>query len=163
MSAHKKFGGIFLKLVFQEARKQCSWQLITMVLITLVFAWEAYDKGCEVHLQADPTKLELLYESFKVKKEDFKEQQKESILEKYGRQEHLDAPPAKLLLAQTENYVEYSRYWTVIKGQEWLSPAPSTRKIWRSTIIHISGDLTGKKADGDTNAVILFSSITIVL
>ena len=96
---------------------------------TQLFAWEAYDKGCEVHLQADPTKLELLYKSFKVKKEDFKEQQKESILEKYGRQEHLDAPPAKLLLAQTENYVEYSRYWTVIKGQEWLSPAPSTRKI----------------------------------
>ena len=53
-----------------------------MVLITLVFAWEAYDKGSEVHLQADPTKLELLYKSFKVKKEDFKEQQKESILEK---------------------------------------------------------------------------------
>ena len=49
---------------------------------TQLFAWEAYDKGCEVHLQADPTKLELLYESFKVKKEDFKEQQKESILEK---------------------------------------------------------------------------------
>ena len=45
-----------------------------MVLITLVFAWEAYDKGSEVHLQADPTKLELLYKSFKVKKEDFKEQ-----------------------------------------------------------------------------------------
>lgn len=47
-----------------------------------MFAWEAYDKGSEVHLQADPTKLELLYKSFKVKKEDFKEQQKESILEK---------------------------------------------------------------------------------
>lgn len=47
-----------------------------------VFAWEAYDKGSEVHLQADPTKLELLYKSFKVKKEDFKAQQKESILEK---------------------------------------------------------------------------------
>ena len=90
-----------------------------MVLITLVFAWEAYDKGSEVHLQADPTKLELLYKSFKVKKEDFKEQQKESILEKYGSQEHLDAPPAKLLLAQTEDYVEYSRHWTLIKGQEW--------------------------------------------
>nr|XP_042706725.1 pre-mRNA-splicing factor SLU7 isoform X3 [Chrysemys picta bellii] len=49
---------------------------------TQLFAWEAYDKGSEVHLQADPTKLELLYKSFKVKKEDFKEQQKESILEK---------------------------------------------------------------------------------
>nr|AAO17154.2 second-step splicing protein SLU7 [Rattus norvegicus] len=85
---------------------------------TQLFAWEAYDKGSEVHLQADPTKLELLYKSFKVKKEDFKEQQKESILEKYGGQEHLDAPPAELLLAQTEDYVEYSRHGTVIKGQE---------------------------------------------
>ncbi|EGW03292.1 Uncharacterized protein C12orf26-like [Cricetulus griseus] len=46
-------------------------------------------------------KLELLYKSFKVK--DFKEQQKE----KYGGHEHLDAPPAELLLAQTEDYVEY--------------------------------------------------------
>ncbi|KAB0365102.1 hypothetical protein FD754_009258 [Muntiacus muntjak] len=71
---------------------------------TQLFAWEAYDKECEVHLQADPTKLELLYESFKVKKEDVKEQQKKSILEKYSSQEHLDAPPAKLLLAQTEDY-----------------------------------------------------------
>lgn len=53
-----------------------------MFFIATVFAWEAYDKGSEVHLQADPTKLELLYKSFKVKKEDFKEQQKESILEK---------------------------------------------------------------------------------
>lgn len=53
-----------------------------MCLMFVVFAWEAYDKGSEVHLQADPTKLELLYKSFKVKKEDFKEQQKESILEK---------------------------------------------------------------------------------
>uniref|UniRef100_A0A673TSK4 Pre-mRNA-splicing factor SLU7 n=1 Tax=Suricata suricatta TaxID=37032 RepID=A0A673TSK4_SURSU len=85
---------------------------------TQLFAWEAYDKGSEVHLQADPTKLELLYKSFKVKKEDFKEQQKESILEKYGGQEHLDTPPAELLLAQTEDYVEYSRHGTVIKGQE---------------------------------------------
>ncbi|CAO2579413.1 Pre-mRNA-splicing factor SLU7 [Lemmus lemmus] len=86
---------------------------------TQLFAWEAYDKGSEVHLQADPTKLELLYKSFKVKKEDFKEQQKESILEKYGGQEHLDAPPAELLLAPTEAYVQYSRHGTVIKGQEW--------------------------------------------
>lgn len=53
-----------------------------MPLLYTVFAWEAYDKGSEVHLQADPTKLELLYKSFKVKKEDFKAQQKESILEK---------------------------------------------------------------------------------
>lgn len=50
-----------------------------------VFAWEAYERGSEVHLQADPTKLELLHRSFKVKKEDFKEEQRESILEKVQR------------------------------------------------------------------------------
>lgn len=47
-----------------------------------VFAWEAYERGSEVHLQADPTKLELLHKSFKVKKEDFKEKQRDGILEK---------------------------------------------------------------------------------
>ncbi|XP_036404081.1 pre-mRNA-splicing factor SLU7 [Megalops cyprinoides] len=88
---------------------------ITMAQSQL-FAWEAYDKGSDVHLQADPTKLELLHQSFKVKKEDFKDMQKESILEKYGGQEHLDAPPRELLLAQTEDYVEYSRHGAVIKG-----------------------------------------------
>ncbi|KAM4784318.1 LOW QUALITY PROTEIN: pre-mRNA-splicing factor SLU7-like [Cyanocitta cristata] len=73
---------------------------------TQFLAWEAYDKGSEVHLQADPTKLELLYKSFKVKKEDFKAQQTERILEKYGGQEYLDSPSAELLLAQREDYVE---------------------------------------------------------
>ncbi|XP_017329143.1 pre-mRNA-splicing factor SLU7 [Ictalurus punctatus] len=85
---------------------------------TQLFAWEAYEKGTEVHLQADPTKLELLHQSFRVKKEDFKDQQKEGILEKYGGEEHLDAPPRELLLAQTEDYVEYSRHGAVLKGQE---------------------------------------------
>ncbi|XP_075065984.1 pre-mRNA-splicing factor SLU7 [Mixophyes fleayi] len=85
---------------------------------TQLFAWEAYEKGSDVHLQADPTKLEVLCKSFKVKKEDFKEDQKKSILERYGGQEHLDTPPVELLLAQTEDYVEYSRHGTVIKGQE---------------------------------------------
>ncbi|XP_066505388.1 pre-mRNA-splicing factor SLU7 [Hoplias malabaricus] len=85
---------------------------------TQLFAWEAYERGSDVHLQADPTKLELLHQSFKVKKEDFKKDQKQSILEKYGGEEHLDAPPRELLLAQTEQYVEYSRHGAVIKGQE---------------------------------------------
>ncbi|XP_032383965.1 pre-mRNA-splicing factor SLU7 [Etheostoma spectabile] len=85
---------------------------------TQLFAWEAYERGSEVHLQADPTKLELLHRSFKVKKEDFKEKQRDSILEKYGGEEHLDAPPRELLLAQTEDYVEYSRHGAVLKGLE---------------------------------------------
>ena len=40
------------------------------------------------------------------------------ILPQYGGEEHLDAPPRELLLAQTEDYVEYSRHGAVLKGQE---------------------------------------------
>lgn len=36
----------------------------------------------------------------------------------YGGEEHLSAPPKELLLAQTEQYVEYSRSGAIIKGQE---------------------------------------------
>ena len=48
----------------------------------VVFAWEAYEKGTDVHLQADPTKLELLHREYKVKKEDFKQDLKGGVLEK---------------------------------------------------------------------------------
>lgn len=83
-----------------------------------LFAWEAYEKGVDVHLLAEPTKLEMLQKEYEKKKEQFKSQVQESILQRYGGDEHLHAPPKPLLLAQTENYVEYSRYGKVIKGQE---------------------------------------------
>ena len=66
-----------------------------------MFAWEAYEKGVDVHLQADPTKLALLSSEYKKKKEDYKKDLKGSIVDKYGGQEHLEAPPRELLLAQT--------------------------------------------------------------
>ena len=69
--------------------------------LTIVFAWEAYEKGTDAHVQADPTKLELLAREFHKRKDTFVETKKESILSKYGGEEHLDAPPKQLLLAQT--------------------------------------------------------------
>ena len=66
-----------------------------------MFAWEAYEKGVDVHLQADPTKLALLSSEYKKKKENYKKDLKGSIVDKYGGQEHLEAPPKELLLAQT--------------------------------------------------------------
>eukprot|EP00045_Choanoeca_perplexa_P017789 m.266908 g.266908 ORF g.266908 m.266908 type:complete len:562 (+) comp17631_c0_seq2:62-1747(+) len=83
-----------------------------------MFAWDASGKGVDVHLQADPTKAELLHKNFEAKKEQFQETQKQSILEKYGGAEHLQAPPKELLMAQTEHYVEYSQSGRVIKGNE---------------------------------------------
>ena len=85
---------------------------------TQMFAWEAKEKGTDVHLQADPTRLELLQKSFDIRKEDFEKDRRDSVIKRYGGVEHFDAPPKELLLAQTEDYVEYSRQGTVIKGQE---------------------------------------------
>lgn len=92
-----------------DTRKHASAQL---------FAWEAYEKGVDVHLLAEPTKLEMLQKEYDSKKDQFKSQVQKSVLEKYGGEEHLQAPPKSLLLAQTEDYVEYSRSGKVLKGQE---------------------------------------------
>ncbi len=76
-------------------------------LFITVFAWEAYEKGADIHLQADPTKLEVLAKQFKEKKEKFKDKQKQSILERYGGEEHLEAPPKQLLMAQSVSQLTF--------------------------------------------------------
>jgi pre-mRNA-processing factor SLU7 len=83
--------------------------------VAQLFAWEAYEKGVDVHLLAEPTKLEMLQKEYDKKKDQFKGQVQDSILKCYGGEEHLQAPSKSLLLAQTEDYVEYSRYGKVIK------------------------------------------------
>ncbi|KAI6195867.1 Pre-mRNA-splicing factor SLU7 [Aphelenchoides besseyi] len=83
-----------------------------------VFAWQARCKGIDVHSLAEPTKLEALKREFEKQKVEVKDDTKKKLLEKYGGDEHLNAPPKELLLAQTENYVEYNRKGKVIKGQE---------------------------------------------
>ena len=87
-------------------------------VFAIVFAWEAYEHGNAIHPLADPTKLEVMHKEFQVNKGDFQSEQKQSVLERYGGEEHLDAPPKELLLAQTEEYVEYSRSGNVVRGQE---------------------------------------------
>lgn len=83
-----------------------------------LFAWEASSKGVDVHVLAEPTKLELLQKEYDSKKEEFKSSVKHNVLEKYGGEEYLKVPPKQLLLAQTETYVEYSRDGRIIKGAE---------------------------------------------
>lgn len=83
-----------------------------------LFAWDAHEKGVDVHLLAEPTKLELLKQEYDKKRDELKDKARDSIIERYGGEEHLEALPQSLLLAQTEHYVEYSRYGKIIKGQE---------------------------------------------
>lgn len=80
-----------------------------------MFAWEAYEKGADVHLQADPTKLELLKREYAQRKQQHDESKKDSILDKYGGEEHLQAPPKELLLAQTVRNINIQLFGVVIK------------------------------------------------
>ena len=80
-----------------------------------MFAWEAHEKVVDVHFLAEPTKLEVLQKVFEEKKDEFKGSLTKNVLDKYGGEEHLKAPPKTLLLAQTEDYTEYSRQGKVIK------------------------------------------------
>lgn len=66
-----------------------------------LFAWQAYEKGVDVHLQAEPTKAELLNKEFASKEDQFRHSMKDSILERYGGAEHLQVPPKELIFAQT--------------------------------------------------------------
>ena len=85
-----------------------------------LFAWEAFERGVDVHLLAEPTKLEMLQKEYDTKKEQFKSQVQENVLKKYGGEEYLQVPPKSLLLAQTEDYIEYSRSGNVTSGEEQL-------------------------------------------
>lgn len=83
-----------------------------------LFAWEAYAKGTDIHPLANPSQAEFLKKQFEAKKAALEKDKARQILDKYGGQEHLAAPPKELLLAQSENYVEYARDGRVLKGLE---------------------------------------------
>jgi len=89
-------------------------QLAAMQLYEL----EAYEKGQNLHLQADPTTVEMMNRIYKDKKDNLKSSKVNTVLEKYGGQEHLQQPPAELLFAQTEDYAEYSLTGAVREGKK---------------------------------------------
>ena len=53
--------------------------------------------------------VEFLKQEFDKKECELKDKARNAVIDKYGGEEHLDAPPRALLLAQTEEYIEYSR------------------------------------------------------
>jgi pre-mRNA-processing factor SLU7 len=97
---------------------------------TQVFAWDAADRGQEVHPLADPSQAELLHKNFEARKSALREEQKKRILDKYGGQEQTKKPDARLLLGQTEDYVEYDRTGRVIKG----APVPVAKSKYEEDV-----------------------------
>merc|ERR1740130_1714828 len=73
-----------------------------------VFAWEAYKHGEKVHDMALPTQAAVMHKLFKERAGNLKETRQKELVEKYGGDEHMNAP-RDVLFSQTENYVEYSR------------------------------------------------------
>ncbi|KAL1563477.1 pre-mRNA-splicing factor SLU7-like isoform X3 [Salvia divinorum] len=85
-------------------------------------AWEAFDKGHDLHMQAAPSQAELLYKNFKINKEELKSRTKNIIMDKYGNASAVEVIPWQLLLGQSEQEVEYDRAGRIIKGQEIALP-----------------------------------------
>lgn len=83
-----------------------------------IYAWQAEQRGHDVHLNANPTQGQLLHKQHKATKEEMREENKGSILAKYGGAEYLEGVPKELLSGQTEEYVEYSRTGQVVRGRE---------------------------------------------
>ena len=147
-----------------------------------VFAWDASSKGEELHSQADPTLAEVMHKRHKKEKDTFKDTQQNSVISMYGGEEHLQAPPRELLLAQSEHYVEYSKQGRVIKGEEksavkskyiedthpgnhTVRPASDCRRagILVGTLLFAAGAMPQGTAFRATNAARCFRGLTAVL
>ncbi|KAL9410868.1 hypothetical protein AB3S75_044610 [Citrus x aurantiifolia] len=87
-----------------------------------VHAWEAFEKGQDIHLQSAPSQAELLYKNYKVIKEKLKSRLKDTIAEKYGNAASEEEIPRELLLGQSERQVEYDRAGRIIQGVESFLP-----------------------------------------
>mmetsp|Transcript_85092 Transcript_85092/g.150477 ORF Transcript_85092/g.150477 Transcript_85092/m.150477 type:complete len:672 (-) Transcript_85092:26-2041(-) len=83
----------------------------------MLFAWDSYKHGEKIHDTAQPTQALKMYEVYKNRAEDLKNAQAKELVDKYGGQEHMDAPK-ELIFSQNETYVEYARDGRVLKGRE---------------------------------------------
>uniref|UniRef100_A0A6G1S6G2 Pre-mRNA-splicing factor SLU7 n=1 Tax=Aceria tosichella TaxID=561515 RepID=A0A6G1S6G2_9ACAR len=81
-----------------------------------VFAWQAAEKGVDIHLQALPTKTEIIQKEFEINKKEYSERISKYIKHKYGEPEQQARPVSELQLDQSERYVEYTRTGRVLKG-----------------------------------------------
>ena len=87
-----------------------------------LFAFAKNEDGEEVHLNAAPSQAELQYQAEQKRRMEAANRHRASVLDKYGGTKHLKVPAKELLLAQSENYVEYSEDGKVIKGHEPAIP-----------------------------------------
>ena len=86
------------------------------MLNSQVFVWEMAEHGVNLHLQADPTRVELLARQIEQGSKTVKSKINQEILDTYGGEEFLQPPPAELIYGQSESYFEYDSSGRQIKG-----------------------------------------------
>jgi pre-mRNA-processing factor SLU7 len=80
-----------------------------------VFAWQAYERGEDISLQANPSEVERLYRENTKKKEQEKRKLEESLLARYGNQDELVAQDEGAAIEESDVYIEYSKTGKVVK------------------------------------------------
>lgn len=81
-----------------------------------VFAWQAYERGDDISLQANPSEVERLYREHTKKKEQEKRKLEESLLARYGDQDELvNDDNTEALIDESDVYIEYSKSGKVLK------------------------------------------------
>lgn len=74
------------------------------------------------HLQAEPSRAEVLFAEFENKKKNLEERRREQIVSKYGGEEYTKRSEALEGVDQTEAYVEYSSDGRAIKSSKQVIP-----------------------------------------
>ena len=89
-----------------------------------MYVWEAYGKGTDVNLLADPTTVELMQKQHAERKAKLEKSSRNTILDRYDPKRKLNANKDKALLAavETEQYFEYHKDGRVKKGAPELVP-----------------------------------------
>lgn len=84
----------------------------TKVTELQVFAWQAYERGEDVSMQANPSVLEKLYKEHSIKRETEKRKLEESLLNRYGSQDDIveESPPCDDSEVQIEVKTKQSRF-----------------------------------------------------
>lgn len=82
-----------------------------------VFAWQAYERGEDISLQANPSEVERLYKEHTKKKDQEKRKLEESLLSRYGNQDDLleENHGEGLNVDESDVYIEYSKTGKILK------------------------------------------------
>mmetsp|Transcript_11554 Transcript_11554/g.42262 ORF Transcript_11554/g.42262 Transcript_11554/m.42262 type:complete len:486 (+) Transcript_11554:173-1630(+) len=146
-----------------------------------VHAWEASQRGQNILPMASPSQAELLFQTFKERKDKLKTSSKDSLKDKYGNAAAKKTDDVELL-AQTEQYVEYDRTGKLVNGAETKAPLSKYEEdvypnnhtsVWGSWCVAVGGKIqwgfacchstvknsyclgeAGKSAANDTEALV---------